>query len=239
MRLIIENLTKSYGNNTVLENINFTFEQGKIYGLLGRNGSGKTTLLSCLDDLIPFESGVFFLENDDGTREPLDDTNIGLVLTEPRIPEFLTGYEFIKSFMEICHINETDKIDEYFELISISEKDRHKLIKEYSMGMKNKLQILMFLILKPKVLLLDEPLTSFDVIVAAEIKDLLKEMKKDHIIIFSTHILELATNLCDEITVLNNRTLSLVDNSLIHDPEFEHNIVEILRNGTASIQPGE
>ncbi len=239
MHLVIDNLTKSYGNNTVLENISFTFEQGKIYGLLGRNGSGKTTLLSCLDDLIPYESGRFYIEYDDGSSEPLNDTNIGLVLTEPHIPEFLTGYEFIKAFMEICHIDETDRLDEYFELISISQKDRHKLIKEYSMGMKNKLQILMFLILKPKVLLLDEPLTSFDVIVAAEIKDLLKEMKKDHIIIFSTHILELATNLCDEIAVLNNRTLTLIDNELIHDPEFEHNIVEILKNDTGNIRPVE
>jgi len=230
MRLVIENLTKKYGDYLVLDDVSFSFEQGKIYGLLGRNGSGKTTLFNCLDDLIAYDSGRTYIENDDGSIEQLDDQNIGLVLTEPRIPEFLTGYEFIKSFMEICNINELDIIDEYFSIISLEAKDQHKLIKEYSMGMKNKIQILMYLIMKPKILLLDEPLTSFDVIVAAEIKEILKQLKNDHIIIFSTHILELATNLCDEIVVINNQKLEGIDSSIIHTSDFENRIVEILKN---------
>ena len=230
MKLVIENLSKSYGDINVLNDISFTFEEGKIYGLLGRNGSGKTTLFSCLDDLIPFNGGRAYLLDDDGNEIPLDAGNTGLVLTEPLIPEFLTGYEFIRTFMEISGIKETDRIDEYFHLISISEEDQHRLIKEYSMGMKNKIQILMYLISKPKLLLLDEPLTSFDVIVAAEIKEILKQLKNDHIIVFSTHILELATHLCDEIVVLNNGKLELVDSSIIHTKDFEERIVEILKN---------
>ena len=230
MQLVINNFTKSYGDNLVLDDINFSFEQGKIYGLLGRNGSGKTTLFNCLDDLIRYDQGEVYLLHDDGTKEELDDTNVGLVLTDPRIPEFLTGYEFIRSFMEITKINELDKIDEYFNIIDLDEEARHKLIRDYSMGMKNKIQILMFLILKPKILLLDEPLTSFDVIVSAEIKEILKELRDDHIIIFSTHILELATTLCDEIVVINNKKLEQVDSSIIHTSDFEDRIVEILKN---------
>lgn len=230
MKLVIDSLVKNYGTGNVLDEINFEFEEGKIYGLLGRNGSGKTTLFSCLDDLIPTTSGSAFLVDEFGKKIQLDDSNVGLVLTEPRIPDFLTGYEFIRTFMEICNINEIDKIDDYFEIISLSKEDQHKLVKEYSMGMKNKIQILMYLISKPKVLLLDEPLTSFDVIVASEIKEILKELKNDHIIIFSTHILELATNLCDEIVVINNGKLELVDNEIIHTSDFEERIVEILRN---------
>ncbi len=230
MKLVIDSLVKNYGTGNVLDEISFEFEEGKIYGLLGRNGSGKTTLFSCLDDLIPTTSGSAFLVDEFGKKIQLDDSNVGLVLTEPRIPDFLTGYEFIRTFMEICNINEIDKIDDYFEIISLSKEDQHKLVKEYSMGMKNKIQILMYLISKPKVLLLDEPLTSFDVIVASEIKEILKELKNDHIIIFSTHILELATNLCDEIVVINNGKLELVDNEIIHTSDFEERIVEILRN---------
>lgn len=230
MKLVIESLCKNYGEHNVLDDVSFTFEEGKIYGLLGRNGSGKTTLFSCLDDLIPYEAGESYLLDDEGNHIPLDSSNLGLVLTEPLIPEFLTGHEFIRTFMEICGIDEVDKIDEYFRIISLSEEDQHKLIKEYSMGMKNKIQILMYLISKPKVLLLDEPLTSFDVIVAAEIKDILKNLKNDHIIVFSTHILELATSMCDEIVVLNNGHLELVDNAIIHTRDFEERIVEILKN---------
>lgn len=230
MKLVIENFYKSYDKNKIFENVNFEFEEGKIYGLLGRNGSGKTTLFNCLDNLIKYDKGNFYLLNESNEKEQIDSNNLGFVLTEPMLPEFLTGYEFIKTYMEINKIEEIDKIEDYFKLVNLEKNDQDKLIKDYSMGMKNKVQILMYLISKPKILLLDEPLTSFDVIVAAEIKELLKSLKKDHIIIFSTHILELATNLCDEIVILNNKNLELIDDNIIKSKDFEQRIVEILKN---------
>lgn len=229
MRLIIEDLTKKYGDNLVLNDISFSFESGKIYGLLGRNGSGKTTFFNCLDDLIPFEKGNFYIETDDGKKESLEG-NIGLVLTNPMLPEFLTGYEFIKTYMEINKIDELDAIEDYFKKISLTKEEQNKLIVEYSMGMKNKLQILMCIISKPKIILLDEPLTSIDVIVAKEIKDIFKSLKKEHIIIFSTHILELATSICNEIVILNNKNLELIDSKIIKSSSFENKIVEILKD---------
>lgn len=229
MRLIIEDLTKKYGDNLVLNDISFSFESGKIYGLLGRNGSGKTTFFNCLDDLIPFEKGKFYIETDDGKKESLEG-NIGLVLTNPMLPEFLTGYEFIKTYMEINKIDELDAIEDYFKKVSLTKEEQNKLIIEYSMGMKNKLQILMCIISKPKIILLDEPLTSIDVIVAKEIKDIFKSLKKEHIIIFSTHILELATSICNEIVILNNKKLELIDSKIIKSSSFENKIVEILKD---------
>lgn len=229
MRLIIEDLTKKYGDNLVLNDIYFSFESGKIYGLLGRNGSGKTTFFNCLDDLIPFEKGNFYIETDDGKKESLEG-NIGLVLTNPMLPEFLTGYEFIKTYMEINKIDELDAIEDYFKKVSLTKEEQDKLIVEYSMGMKNKLQILMCIISKPKIILLDEPLTSIDVIVAKEIKDIFKSLKKEHIIIFSTHILELATSICNEIVILNNKKLELIDSKIIKSSSFENKIVEILKD---------
>ena len=229
MRLIIEDLTKKYGDNLVLNDISFSFESGKIYGLLGRNGSGKTTFFNCLDDLIPFEKGKFYIETDDGKKESLEG-NIGLVLTNPMLPEFLTGYEFIKTYMEINKIDKLDAIEDYFKKVSLTKEEQDKLIVEYSMGMKNKLQILMCIISKPKIILLDEPLTSIDVIVAKEIKDIFKSLKKEHIIIFSTHILELATSICNEIVILNNKKLELIDSKIIKSSSFENKIVEILKD---------
>ena len=229
MRLIIEDLTKKYGDNLVLNDISFSFESGKIYGLLGRNGSGKTTFFNCLDDLISFEKGNFYIETDDGKKESLEG-NIGLVLTNPMLPEFLTGYEFIKTYMEINKIDELDAIEDYFKKVSLTKEEQDKLIVEYSMGMKNKLQILMCIISKPKIILLDEPLTSIDVIVAKEIKDIFKSLKKEHIIIFSTHILELATSICNEIVILNNKNLELIDSKIIKSSSFEDKIVEILKD---------
>ncbi|MFT5875062.1 MAG: ABC-2 type transport system ATP-binding protein [Clostridium sp.] len=104
-------------------------------------------------------------------------------------------------------------------------------MKGYSHGMKNKMQMVCLFVTQPDVILLDEPLTSFDVVVALEIKNLLKKMKGEHIIIFSTHILQLATDLCDEILVLNNCVLEEVDSEILKSTEFEEKIMEILKEG--------
>lgn len=225
MRLVVENLTKDYGNNLVLDDVSFTFESGKIYGLLGRNGSGKTTFFNCLDGLINYKKGKFYIDD-----IQINSNDIGFVLTSPMLPEFLTGYEFIKTYMEINKIEEKDKINEYFDMVSLKKEDQDKLIKDYSSGMKNKIQILMCIISKPKIILLDEPLTSIDVVVAKEIKDIFKTLKNDHIIIFSTHILELATSMCDEIVIINNKKLELIDSKIVKSKSFEDKIVEILKN---------
>ena len=89
--------------------------------------------------------------------------------------------------------------------------------------------MLCFLIARPPLILLDEPLTSFDVVIALEIKNLLKRIKSDHIIIFSTHILQLATDLCDEIVVLNNGVLEEVESDALKSAEFEEKIIDILK----------
>ena len=109
------------------------------------------------------------------------------------------------------NINDSKTIDEYFDLVKIDEEDRDKLLKEYSHGMKNKMQMLVNIILDSELLLLDEPLTSLDVVVAEEMKNLFKSLKKDHILIFSTHIMELALDLCDEIVILSNGVLTKVE----------------------------
>lgn len=231
MQLQLQNIKKAFDKKTVLSDATFTFEKGKIYGLLGRNGAGKTTLFNCISSEFKFDSGSISLFDDNLTTQPLDYTKIGYVFSEPVLPDFLTGYEFIKFFMDInSHLIEGENnIDYYFDIIKINEEDRYKLIREYSHGMKNKIQMLCFLITRPPIILLDEPLTSFDVIVALEIKKLLKEIKSKHIIIFSTHILQLATDLCDEIVILNNGELELLNHDLLHSPDFEENIMNILK----------
>ena len=166
----------------------------------------------------------------DKNIRPLTIDDIGYVLSTPTVPEFLTGREFLKFFLEINEgkIKNVKTIDEYFDFMKIEPIDRDKLLKDYSHGMKNKMQMLINIIADPNILLLDEPLTSLDVVVAEEMKEMLKDIKKDHIIIFSTHIMELALSLCDEIVILKNGTLSLVDNKLKGE-ELKEKIIETLR----------
>lgn len=229
MELVIDKLKKSFETKEVLKDICFTFEKGKIYGLLGRNGAGKTTLFNCLNEDLPIDDGQFYLQ-DHGEKRSLTGDDIGYVLSVPNVPEFLTAREFLKFFIEINddHMSEIKTIEEYFEIMRIDEEDRDRLLKDFSHGMKNKMQMLVNIIASPAVLLLDEPLTSFDVVVAEEMKQLLKSIKKDHIIIFSTHIMELALDLCDEIVILNKGVLKQIDHEQFTHTEFKEKIMEAL-----------
>lgn len=229
MKLVIKDLSKSFETKEVLKNIDFEFEKGKIYGLLGRNGAGKTTLFNCLNEDLEIDQGTFLLD-DNGLRN-LKSEDIGYVLSIPNVPEFLTGREFLKFFIEInqSKIKDLKSIDDYFDLMKIEKLDRDKLLKDYSHGMKNKMQMLVNIIASPNILLLDEPLTSFDVVVAEEMKQLLKSIKEDHIIIFSTHIMELALDLCDEIVILNKGSLEQIDKNNIDNKKLKDKIIAALK----------
>ena len=100
MKFIIEHLSKSFEKKEVLKDINFTFEEGKIYGLLGRNGAGKTTLFNCLNRDLKSDSGSFYIDTD-GFRREVSADDIGYVLSTPAVPEFLTGRELLKFFMDL------------------------------------------------------------------------------------------------------------------------------------------
>jgi len=235
LELLLTNIKKTFDKKNVLRGASFRFEQGKIYGLLGRNGAGKTTLFNCLSGELPMDEGGVWLEESGGGQRKLRDSDVGYVYSMPILPEFLTGYEFVQFYLEANpdKVPANVALDDWFDRMRISAEDRHRLIKGYSHGMKNKIQMLLYLIAKPPVILLDEPLTSFDVIVALEMKQLLREMKHDHILIFSTHILQLATDLCDELVVLNSGELSSVPSELLHSTEFEQSVVELLKDDPA------
>ena len=230
MKFVIEHLSKRFEEKEVLRDITFTFEDGKIYGLLGRNGAGKTTLFNCLNRDIKTDSGSFFLEAD-GIRRQVAPEDMGYVLSTPTVPEFLTGREFLKFFLDInrSSIPDPRPLDEYFDRMSIAQEDRDKLLKDYSHGMKNKMQMLINIIAQPKVLLLDEPLTSLDVVVAEEMKQLLRSLKGGRITIFSTHIMDLALDLCDEIVLLSHGELEVVEKSNLDDQEFKEKIIAALK----------
>ena len=230
MKLVVKNLKKNFEKKEVLKDINFEFQKGKIYGLLGRNGAGKTTFFNCLNEDIEVDAGQFYIE-DNNSKRKMEAEDVGYVLSTPNVPEFLTAREFLKFFIDINkkRIKNEKTIDEYFDFMKIEEEDRDRLLKDYSHGMKNKMQMLVNIIANPNILLLDEPLTSFDVVVAEEMKQMLREIKQNHIIIFSTHIMELALDLCDEIVILNKGILEEVDKNNLDNEQFKNKIIEALK----------
>lgn len=230
MLLKVQNLNKSYGEKEVLKDIDFTFEEGKIYGLLGRNGAGKTTFFNALNEDISIDSGKFILENEYG-KNSLNTKDIGYVTATPTVPEFLTGREFLQFFLDINKdkIKDLKDIDYYFDLVKLTKEDQKKLLKEYSHGMKNKIQMLINFITNPKIILLDEPLTSLDIVVQEDMKNLFKSLRENHIIIFSTHILELALDLCDEIVVLSNKNIKQIEKENLNVKKYKNQIIDALK----------
>lgn len=228
MILKIENLHKSFKEKDVLKGASAELNEGKIYGLLGRNGAGKTTFFNILYDELKKDKGSILFDDGDGFRD-LKFEDVGMVFAETLLPEFLTGYEYIKFIIDMKNPHDITQIDRYFDLLSIDEIDRHKLIKDYSSGMKSKVALIEIYVQKPKIILLDEPLTAVDVVAGAEIKSFFRQLKDNHIIIVSTHMLDLAKDLCDKIILLNNGVTKPIDN-LLKDENYEKNIIEALRN---------
>lgn len=226
MQLILKQIRKSFDSKEVLRDCTYTFEQGRIYGLLGRNGAGKTTLFKTIYGEYDEFSGTALLAVNGGQRKTTGD-DIGMVFSQPMIPDFLTGREFIRFYVDV-HGETDDGVAELFERLGFSVDDPDRLIKGYSSGMKAKLYLMTLLISKPPVMLLDEPLTSLDVIVANEIKKSLLELREEHIILFSTHIMQLAKDMCDEIVLLKDGVLEGLTGLDKTSPEYEEEIIRHL-----------
>jgi ABC-2 type transport system ATP-binding protein len=229
MRFTINNLVKSYGSKEVLKGIDFTFEEGRIYGLLGRNGSGKTTFFNCINRDIEYNSGEFYFDVD-GKRKDLSPEDIGYVVSAPVVPEFMTGREFLKFFIEVHdELKDIKPVDEYFDYMKIAEDDRDRLLRDYSHGTKNKMQMLLNIIARPPLMLLDEPLTTLDVVVAEEMKNVFRQQKEGRITIFSTHLLDVAVDLCDEIVLLNHGKLEKIDLNNLDDSAMKDKILNAIK----------
>ena len=233
MEFVISHLVKSYGSKQVLKDVDFVFGEGKIYGLLGRNGSGKTTLFNCINSDISYNSGSFYLRENADTSEKIqvNPEDIGYLVSTPTVPEFMTGREFLKFFLEVHEEIKPDKtIEEYFDYMMIPVEDRDTLLKDYSHGTKNKMQMLLNIIASPRLVLLDEPLTSLDVVIAEEMKNVIRAQKQGRITIFSTHLLDVAVDLCDEIVLLHNGRLEPIDKNDLDDGDFKDKIIAALRD---------
>ncbi|MGT2665735.1 ATP-binding cassette domain-containing protein [Streptococcus rifensis] len=227
--LDLSNIQKAFQDTEVLKGCDYQFEAGKITGILGRNGAGKTTLFNIINQELDADQGqVSWVQGDDSRS--LTSKDVGMVFAENYLPDFLTGYEFVQFFLDLHGTEESLTPDEYLDMVAIAQEDRHRIIKGYSSGMQSKLSILAVVIMQPPVILLDEPLTSVDVVIGIQLKKLLKTLKTGRVILLSTHILQLATDLCDEVVLLKDGKLRRLDLDT-HDSDFEARLLEELEDG--------
>ena len=228
MNVYFQGIEKHFDEKEVLRGATLTLETGKIYGLLGRNGAGKTTLSRVLAGEIAANAGEMTI-TEDGVTRPLVPEDVGLVQSQPVLPSFLTGREFLRF---LCDVEKKDvDLDALFRTFQFQLEDADRLIVEYSHGMKSKINLMAMAILEPKILLLDEPLTSLDVVAAEEIKKFLRRRKDDTILMVSTHILDLARSLCDEIVLLRHGVTESLESLTGASNYDEEDIVALLTEG--------
>ena len=188
MELKVENLIKSFEEKRVIKGADYSFEKGKIYGLLGRNGAGKTTLFNCISGEMDFDSGKIYM-TDEENSESMDYEKIGYVYSTPILPEFLTGYEFIRFFTDINKkkIKNIKTPEEYADMVCFDRSDLDKLIKGYSHGMKNKMQMLVNIMADPAVLLLDEITANLDAETEARVLEALRRASAGRTVLSVSH----------------------------------------------------
>lgn len=202
-------LTKKYGNQTSVSNLNIHVKKGRIYGLLGRNGAGKTTTMRMLLGLTQPTSGevqIFgkTLVNNEKTILP----RIGSLIESPGFYQNLTATENLKIFADLRGLKKAGCIKEALNLVNLPYGDK-KLFSQYSLGMKQRLAIALAIMHNPQVLILDEPINGLDPIGIAEVRSFIRELCDSYgkTIIISSHILSEISLLADDIGIIDRGVL--------------------------------
>ena len=189
----IKELYKNFGSKLVLNDINLTFERGKVYGIVGENGAGKTTLFRCIAGLEEYSGKI---ESD---LSPLKN-HLGLLLTDPYFFSKITGREYIKM---LCQARQ--KTVQNIDQKNIFDLPLDQYATTYSTGMKKKLALTAILLQENDYFILDEPFNGVDIqsnIILTEI--ILKLKALDKIVLISSHIFSTLSDTCDEICLLQH-----------------------------------
>ena len=214
MSIVISNLSKSYKDNLVLDNLNLTIKQGSLFGLLGPNGAGKTTLVSILNFLEKKDQGKITILGLDYEKNKSKIKQISSYI--PQTYAFyptLTAYENLEFFGALYGLKGKtlkEKIEQCVQITSL-EKFLHKKSQYYSGGVKRRLNIAIGLLNDPRVLYLDEPTVGIDPQSRKHILDVIKEINriKNTTIIYTSHYMEEIEYLCDDIAILDKNKIVL------------------------------
>ncbi len=185
-RIEIKNLKKSYGKNSVLDIPQITFEKGVSVGIFGANGCGKSTFIKCISGLLPYD-GEIFIDGVDIKKNPSPLSNVGILIEDAALFRNMSGRENIQYF---C--NDISKLDEYANILNVKDILDIKA-RKYSIGMKQKIAILLACVKGRKVILLDEPFNGLDIISVEKAINLLQICRNNGAtIILTSHQLEVS-----------------------------------------------
>jgi len=203
--LKVENVSKVIKGKVLVDNISFEVNQGEVFGFLGPNGAGKTTTIRMLVGLISPTKGkieVAGYQVKTHFKEAMEE--IGCIVENPELYGYLTGWENLVQFARMLHITDELKINEVVKLVKLEQRI-HEKVKNYSLGMKQRLGIAQALLGDPKLLILDEPTNGLDPAGIRELREFIHMLvKQHHISVFiSSHLLSEIEMICDRVGIIN------------------------------------
>lgn len=228
--IVINEITKKFGNFTALERLSITIQENTCVGFLGPNGAGKTTLIKILTGLIKPNEGTIHINGTDMKKHTtMVLSQIGAVVETPEFNSFMTPYDVLSFFGKIRGIpndNLSKKIDSTLQLVGLENWSGTKIGK-FSKGMKQRLALASAIIHDPPILILDEPTTGLDPRGSIEIREIIKSLKKSGKTVFlSSHMLNEIHDVCDEIALIDKG--KLIRHAEISDFEGKKTTIEII-----------
>ncbi|QKG83603.1 ABC transporter ATP-binding protein [Kroppenstedtia pulmonis] len=202
-------LTKRFTSEPVINQVSMNITEGEIYGFLGPNGAGKTTIMKMLLNLVKPSSGDIIIQD-----EPITTTSynylkdIGSLIEYPIFYEDLTAHQNLEMHCAYTGYNDQSRIAKVLDIVGLRQIERKK-VKEFSLGMRQRLAIARAIVTKPKILILDEPINGLDPIGIKEVRELLVTLKEQYgmTILISSHIVSEIESIADTIGVLNHGKL--------------------------------
>lgn len=226
----VKNLVKRYGNHAAVDNLSFTVDTGKVVGFLGPNGAGKSTTMNIITGYIAQTEGTVLIDGIDMAEEPEKaKKKIGYLPEIPPLYQDLRVREYLQFVAELKSVAKKDRDMMVYEImkktktLDVSER----LIRHLSKGYKQRVGLAGAMIGQPDILILDEPTVGLDPSQIIEIRELIRELSKDHTVLLSSHIMQEISAVCDEIIIINegkmiacdtpeNLTKRMVQNNGIH-----------------------
>lgn len=213
MKLVLENVTKTYKDKTAVRNINTELTSGQLIGLIGKNGAGKTTLMKMLATITKPTSGQILFDGKNTVKNPnIIRNSIGYLPQEVSVYPNLTAYEYLNYVAALKEMKKNEAMHQIgqFLLEFHLEDIKDKKLGGFSGGMKQRIGIISALLNNPKIIIADEPTTGLDPKERITVRNMLSELAKERIVVLSTHIVS-------DIEAVASRILMLKDGSLIFD----------------------
>ncbi|MBQ8831583.1 MAG: ABC transporter ATP-binding protein [Oscillospiraceae bacterium] len=232
--LRIENLTKKYGDKTAVDGLSLHIRPGEIYGFIGHNGAGKTTTIKSVCGILQFDGGDIFVNGVSVKADPIAcKKEIAYIPDNPDLYEFMSAIKYLNFVADIYGVDAVtrqERISRYAQVFGMTA-DLAQPISSYSHGMKQKLAIIAALVHDPKLMIMDEPFVGLDPKASHDLKEIMREKcARGHAVFFSTHVLEVAEKLCDNIAIIRGGRLVVSGRTedVVGDTSLEEVFLELV-----------